>query len=42
MKKRREEREQEKAQWEAEKSRIQREQDALAFKDWEAKEDEVL
>jgi hypothetical protein len=40
VKKRREERELEKAQWEEEKARLQREQDAQSFQDWESKEDE--
>ena len=41
VKKRREERELDKAQWEEEKARLQREQDAQSFQDWESKEDEV-
>ncbi len=41
VKKRREERELEKAQWEEEKARLQRESDAAAYQDWESKEDEV-
>jgi hypothetical protein len=40
VKKRREERELEKAQWEEEKARMQREADAGSYKDWESKEDE--